>query len=68
VAVAQGLDVGAQDAAGGAGVQVDLGADPRSDRRDLGQRDAVLVVALAGQGDQQVLGGVSSPCLLLHHP
>jgi hypothetical protein len=48
VAVAQGLDVSAQDAAGGAGVQVDLGADPRRDHGDLGQRDVVQVVALAG--------------------
>jgi len=55
VVVLQGQDVGAQDAAGGAGVQADLGAGRGGDRGDLADRQGVQVVPLAGQGDQPVL-------------
>jgi hypothetical protein len=49
------LDVGPQDAAGGAAVQIHLGADVAGDAGDLVQRQGVKVVALAGQGDEQIL-------------
>ena len=55
VAGLQGLDVGFEDATGGALVQADFGADLAGDPGDLAQRQAVQVVALAGERDQQVL-------------
>ena len=51
----QGLDVSAQDAAGGTGMEVDFGGDLAGDPGRAVERQPAQVVALAGQGDQQVL-------------
>jgi len=47
--------VGAQDAAGGAGMKVDFGGDLAGDPGRAVEREPGQVVALAGQGDEEVL-------------
>src|SRR6266702_7004032 len=52
VAVLEGADMGEQNAAGGAGGEVHLGADPVGDAGHLLERQGLQVVPLASQGQQ----------------
>lgn len=55
MAVLEGLDVGAEHATGGSGVQVYFGSEFAGDRGELAEVDGVQVVALPGERNQPVL-------------